>query len=141
VRGTRGGRSRRVLRSARHFALALLFLLLSACAGREYVPADPVDPNRIVCCTGVVTRLDHRADGTFEIDLDPEEDRNRWLRTGQEVLRCVQPDPARDQFARAVGALRVGSRARICGYWVRALRDDRHLIVPITALLPLSPES
>jgi hypothetical protein len=129
-----------VLLSARHFAL--LALLLPACSGREYVPADPVDPNRIVCCTGIVTRLDLRADGTFELDLDPEEDRERWLRPGQEVLRCVQPDadPTRDPFARAVGALHVGSRARICGYWVRALRDDRHLFMPITALLPLPLE-
>ena len=112
---------------------------ISACAGPDYVAANPADPNTIVCCTGVVRRLDLRADGTFEADLDPEVDRERWLRPGQTVLTCVQPDPTRNQFEWARSKLGVGVRARICGYWVRETLSDRNLILPITAVAPFVP--
>ncbi len=143
-RGARGGRNRharselpmRSIRCAIVLCFAPVLTLFGACTGPRFEPVDPEDRDRTECCTGTIARLDVAEDGTFAIELVPNEAGKRWLAPGQRTLVCemMQPDRARN-FEDLLAELRVGSQVEVCGYWIKdAERPRTYLFRTVTSI-------
>ena len=119
--------------------LSIGTLLLGACSAPRFTPADPADPDRIVCSTGRITRLEVHSDGTFALDLAPDGEGKHLLAPSQSELICEMLDPEHAKnFSLGLRRHHVGMRAKVCGYWIRdAEREGRFMIRPVTALLHL----
>lgn len=120
-------------------ALLCCAVLLASCSRSRYAVPPGAERDRIYCCRGEITRLEVAPDGTFSLDLRPDAEGQRYLAPQQTVLVCELDRPEHASNFRAVwDLLRVGSQAKVCGYWITdAERGGQHLLLPVTALAPI----
>ncbi|MBL8898451.1 MAG: hypothetical protein JNM84_12515 [Planctomycetes bacterium] len=131
-----------VARSTRA-ALLAGSVLLASCSSSRYAVPPGAERDRIYCCLGEITRLEIAADGTFSLDLRPDAEGQRYLAPQQTVLVCELDRPEHAGNFRPVwDMLHVGSRAKVCGYWITDTeREGQHLFLPVTALSPIVEEA
>lgn len=114
---------------------------LAACTApppERWHPANPADPDAIVCCEGAVTSWRALAGDELELRLRPDAAHVRCLGTGQTELPCRLTAGWRTTFGSLEDRLAVGARLRVCGYLVAADHaPTTHVLLPVTGVLPL----
>lgn len=115
-------------------------LLLAACAGpgtgTGFAPADPADPDRLVVCSGKITAIENRPDGSCVLHLAPRPRDARLLATGQTSLVCTVPANRREAFDAMLAGLEVGHRIEVAGYWVTNVATSHHEVRDVTSIDP-----